>query len=72
MRFILPWLPVITCMTSAALHAPLPVPPHPSLALCTCALGETGKGCLIVGESSHLGKEFTSLQRAASDVKAHW
>lgn len=59
-------------MTSAALHTPLPVPPHPSPASCTCVLGETGKGHLIVGESSQLGKEFTGLQRAASGVRACW
>lgn len=46
-------------MTSAALHTPLPVPPHPSLASRTCVLGETGKGHLIVGESPQLEEEYT-------------
>lgn len=45
-----------------------------SLALCTCVLGETGKGSLIGEESSQLGEECTSVlsaprQRAAAMSK---
>ena len=70
---------VITCMTSMVLYTPShrTLQFASSLVLCTCVLGETGKGSLIGEESSQLGKEFTSLlsaprQRAASDVKAYW
>lgn len=46
-------------------------PTTPFSSLCTCVLGDTERP-LNCGESSQLGKEFRSLQRAASDVKAYW